>query len=37
MTCDAERFTVTSVLDAFEDNVRVHTRSWTHEFPRDGV
>ena len=37
MTCDAERFTVTSVLDAFEDNVRVHTRSWTHHFPRDGV
>ena len=37
MTCDAERFTVTSVLDAFEDNVRVYTRSWTHEFPRDGV
>jgi putative CocE/NonD family hydrolase len=37
MTCDAERFIVTSVLDAFEDNVRVYTRSWRHEFPRDGV
>ncbi len=37
MTCDRERFTVTTTLDAFEDNVRVHARTHTHQFPRDGV
>jgi hypothetical protein len=37
MTCDAERFIVTTTLDAFEDSVRVHARTYTHEFPRDGV
>jgi predicted acyl esterase len=37
MTCDAERFTVTTTLDAFEDNVRVHATTYTHRFPRDGV
>ena len=37
MTCDAERFVVTTTLDAFEDNVRVHARTYTHRFPRDGV
>jgi len=37
MTCDAERFTVTTTLDAFEDNVRVHAATYTHHFPRDGV
>jgi putative CocE/NonD family hydrolase len=37
MTCDADRFTVTTTLDAFEDNVRVHAAAYTHRFPRDGV
>ncbi len=37
MTSDAERFVVTSTLEAFEDNVRVHARTWTHRFPRDGT
>ena len=37
MTCDAERFIVTTTLDAFEDDVRVHARTYTHQFPRDGV
>jgi uncharacterized protein len=37
ITCDRERFTVTTKLDAFEDNVRVHARTHTHQFPRDGV
>lgn len=37
MTCDAEQFVVTSTLDAFADGVRIHARTWTHRFPRDGV
>ena len=37
MTCDAEQFTVTTMLEAFEDNVRVHARTHTHRFPRDGA
>ena len=37
MTCDATSFTVTSELDAYEDNVRIRTRTWTHRFERDGV
>ncbi len=37
MTGDAESFTVTTTLDAFEDDVRVHSRTHTHRFPRDGV
>ncbi len=37
MTCDAERFTVTSAIDAFHDGVRIHARRYTHEFPRDGA
>jgi predicted acyl esterase len=37
ITCDRERFTVTTKLDAFEDNVRVHARTHTFQFPRDGV
>ena len=37
MTCDAEQFVVTSTLDAFEDDVRVHARTFTHRFPRDGA
>ena len=37
MTSDAERFVVTTTLDAFDDNVRVHARTYTHQFPRDGT
>jgi hypothetical protein len=37
MTSDAERFIVTTTLEAFEDNARVFARSYTFEFPRDGV
>jgi putative CocE/NonD family hydrolase len=37
MTCELERFIVTTTLDAFHDNVRVHACSWTHQFPRDGA
>jgi hypothetical protein len=37
MTCQAERFLVTSTLDAFEGDVRVHARTFTHEFDRDGA
>ncbi len=37
MTCDTERFVVTSTLEAFEGNVRVHAHTWTHRFPRDGT
>jgi uncharacterized protein len=36
-TSDAERFLVTTMLEAFEDNVRIHARSYTYDFPRDGV
>jgi putative CocE/NonD family hydrolase len=37
MTCDRERFIVTASIDAYEDDVRVHARTDTLEFPRDGV
>jgi uncharacterized protein len=37
MTCEAHQFTVTTTLDAFEASVRVHARSYTHRFPRDGA
>jgi hypothetical protein len=37
MTCEHDAFTVTSSLDAYEDDVRVHARTVTHRFPRDGV
>ena len=37
MTCDGERFTVTTGLDAFEDSVRIRARTFTHQFPRDGT
>jgi uncharacterized protein len=37
MTCDAQDFIVTTTLDAFEENVRVHARTYTHRFPRDGA
>ncbi len=36
MTCEADRFIVTTTIDAFEDGVRVHARAYTHQFPRDG-
>jgi hypothetical protein len=37
MTCDAEAFLVTTVLDAFEGDVRICARTFTHRFPRDGA
>jgi putative CocE/NonD family hydrolase len=37
MTSDADCFVVTSTLEAFEGPVRVHARTWTHRFPRDGT
>jgi putative CocE/NonD family hydrolase len=37
MTSDVERFMVTTTLDAFSDGVRIHTRTYTHQFPRDGT
>jgi uncharacterized protein len=37
MTCDAERFTVTTSLEAFADDVRIHARTHVHHFPRDGA
>jgi putative CocE/NonD family hydrolase len=37
MTSDAERFIVTTALEAFEDNSRVFARTYTFEFPRDGT
>ena len=37
MTCDAEHFIVTTTLDAFEENVRVHASTYTHRCPRDGA
>jgi hypothetical protein len=37
MTSDRDTFIVTTALEAYEDDVRVHARSVTHRFPRDGV
>lgn len=37
MTCDRDSFTVTTSLDAYEDDRRVHALAVTHRFPRDGV
>ena len=37
MTSDAERFLVTTTLDAFDDGVRVYAHTYTHKFPRDGT
>ena len=38
MTCDRERFLVTTELDAYEGaERRVASRRWTHEIARDGV
>ena len=36
MTCERERFLVTTSLDAYEDGVRRFGRRWSHEIPRDG-
>jgi hypothetical protein len=37
MTCDAERFTVTNTLRAWEGDERVFERTWTSVLPRDLV
>lgn len=37
MTSDRERFVVSTWRDVFEGETRVHARTWTHEFPRDGA
>jgi hypothetical protein len=36
MTCDADRFLVTTSLDAFEGDVRRFGRRWSHAIPREG-
>jgi hypothetical protein len=36
MTCDRERFLVTTELDAYEGTARALARRWTHEIPREG-
>ena len=36
MTCDAERFLVTTELDAYEGATRAFARRWTHAIARDG-
>jgi uncharacterized protein len=36
MTCDRERFLVTTELDAYEHGVRAFARRWEHAIPRDG-
>lgn len=37
MTSDAERFLVTNALDAYEDGVRVASKRWVKDIPRDHV
>jgi hypothetical protein len=37
MTADAEVFRVTNVLDAFEGNARIFTKTWHFSVPRDLV
>ena len=37
MTSDAERFLVTNAVDAYEGDVRVVSRRWVKEIPRDHV
>jgi putative CocE/NonD family hydrolase len=37
MTCTADAFHVEATLDAYEDDARVFTRTWTLAFPRDSV
>ena len=36
MTCDRDRFLVTTELDAYEGAVRRFARRWAHAIPRDG-
>jgi uncharacterized protein len=36
MTCDRERFLVTTSLDAYEGSVRCFARRWSHAIARDG-
>jgi predicted acyl esterase len=36
MTCDRERFLVTTSLDAYEGSVRCFARRWSYGIPRDG-
>ena len=36
MTCDRERFLVTTELDAYEGGVRAFARRWEHAIARDG-
>jgi hypothetical protein len=36
MTCDGDRFLVTTALDAYEGDVRRFGRRWSHAIPRDG-
>jgi hypothetical protein len=36
MTCDRERFVVTTGLDAYEGGVRAFARRWEHAIARDG-
>ncbi len=36
MTCDRDRFLLTTELDAYEGAGRCFARSWTHEIARDG-
>jgi len=37
MTADSQTFHLTNTLDAYEDNVRVFTKSWSRSIPRQGV
>jgi hypothetical protein len=37
MTSDADFFHLTNILDAYEGQVRVFTKSWTKTIPRDLV
>ncbi len=37
MTSDAAHFHLTNVLDAYEGQVRVFTKSWSRAIPREGV
>ncbi len=37
MTADKDDFHLTNVLDAYEGQVRVFTKSWTKKIPRQGV
>jgi hypothetical protein len=36
MTCDRDRFVVSTALDAYEGSVRRFTRRWAHAIDRDG-